>query len=182
MAVGVEDIHILQTHALEALVEAAEQVLPAAPLSIGAIPHVVASLGGDDQLVAVGGKVLGEILAKVQFSRPRGGTVVVGQVEVGDPQIEGGVQHLARRRKRIAIAKVVPEAQRESGQLQAALATAVVGHSVISIVMRCIHPCTLLHSSIRAMGPFRHRGREWIGAIATKSPSAPHGGGTNRIS
>ena len=57
-AVAVEDIHVFQAHALERLVEAGEQVLARAPLSIRASPHIIAGLGGDDEFIAVGGEIL----------------------------------------------------------------------------------------------------------------------------
>ena len=56
-AVRIEDVDVVEPHALEALVEAREQVLAAPPLAVGAGPHVVAGLGRDDQLVAVGAEV-----------------------------------------------------------------------------------------------------------------------------
>ena len=56
-AVGVEDVDVVEAHPREALVEAGQQVLARAPLAVRAGPHVVARLGGDDQLVAVGREV-----------------------------------------------------------------------------------------------------------------------------
>ena len=63
-AVAVEDVHIVQPHALEALVEAGDQVLARSPLAVGAGPHVVAGFAGDHQLVAVAAQVLGQDSAK----------------------------------------------------------------------------------------------------------------------
>ena len=56
-AVRVEDVDVVEPHALEALVEAREQVLARAPVAVRAGPHVVAGLGRDDELVAVGPQV-----------------------------------------------------------------------------------------------------------------------------
>ena len=50
-AVRVENVHIVHAHPLQALVEAGQQVLARSPLAIGAGPHVVTGLGGDDELV-----------------------------------------------------------------------------------------------------------------------------------
>ena len=57
-AVVVEDVHIVQAHALQALIQAGQQILPAAPLAIGPGPHLIARLGGDDQLVTVCAQIL----------------------------------------------------------------------------------------------------------------------------
>ena len=52
-AVRVEDVDVVEAQAPQALVEAREQVLARAPVAVRPGPHVVAGLGGDDQLVAV---------------------------------------------------------------------------------------------------------------------------------
>ena len=49
--VRVEDVHVVQAHAAKALVQARQQVLARAPVPVGPGPHVVAGLGGDDELV-----------------------------------------------------------------------------------------------------------------------------------
>ena len=52
-AVRVEDVDVVEPHALQALVEARQQVLARAPFPVRARPHVVAGLARDDQLVAI---------------------------------------------------------------------------------------------------------------------------------
>ncbi len=94
-AVRIEDIDIVETHALQALVAGGDQIFAAAPLAIGTRPHVVACLGGDDQLVAVWFEVLAEQLAEGSFGGAVGRAVIVGEVEMGDAEIEGGLAHLA---------------------------------------------------------------------------------------
>src|SRR5580693_6621135 len=66
-AVGVEDVHVLQAHPAQRLVQAGQQVLAGAPFAVRAGPHVVAGLGRDDQLVAVGPEVLPHDPAKINF-------------------------------------------------------------------------------------------------------------------
>ena len=57
-AVAVEDVDVVQPHPRQRLVERGEHVLPrAAALAVGPRPHVVAGLGRDHQLVAVGREV-----------------------------------------------------------------------------------------------------------------------------
>ena len=130
-AVVVEDIDIVKVHAPETLVEAGDQVFAAAPVAVGAGPHVVARLGGDDHLVAVGHEVALHVDAEAALGLAVGRAVVVGQVEVGDAVIERRAQDLALHAKRRDLAEVVPQAQRERGQQQAAPAAAPVGHRVV---------------------------------------------------
>ena len=129
--VMIEDVDVVEVHALQALVEAGDQVLAAAVVAVRALPHVVAGLGGDDQLVAVGLPVPQHVHAEVPLRLAVGRAVVVGQVEVGDAVIERRAQDLALHAKRRDLAEVVPQAQRERGQQQAAPAAAPVGHRVV---------------------------------------------------
>ncbi len=46
--------------------------------------------------------------------------VVVGQVEVGDAEVEGAAQDGALRVERAVAAEVVPEPERDAGQLEPA--------------------------------------------------------------
>jgi len=49
--------------------------------------------------------------AEGRFGGPRRGPVVVRQVEVGDPEIEGAQHHRARVAEAIDAAEVVPQSQ-----------------------------------------------------------------------
>jgi hypothetical protein len=51
-AMRIEDIDIVEAHALQALVTGRDEILAAAPFAIGTRPHVVTRLGRDDQLIA----------------------------------------------------------------------------------------------------------------------------------
>src|SRR5215472_16826670 len=55
--VRIEDVDVLEPHALEALIQTGEEILARAPLSVWAGPHAVPSLGRDDELIAVVGEV-----------------------------------------------------------------------------------------------------------------------------
>src|SRR5450756_1589405 len=106
--VGVEDIDVLEAQSTEALVEAGGQVLARAPVAIWSRPHVVAGLRGDDQLVPVAAQVRGEnsteVLLRGTVRRP----VVVGQVEMGDPQVEGPANHRSLAVDRPIVSEVLP--------------------------------------------------------------------------
>ena len=120
----------------EALVEAAEQVLARAPLAVRAGPHVVPGLGRDHQLVAVGLEVLGEDPAEVDLGAPVRRPVVVGEVEVGDPEVERAAQDRAAGRQRPVVAEVLPQAERDRRQLQAAAPAAAVLASLVAVGRR----------------------------------------------
>src|SRR5208282_764301 len=96
-------------------------------------PHAPAGLGADDQLVAMGPEIEAQNLAEVLFRTPRRRAVVVGQVEVGDAQVEGAQHHRTAVLEDIDAAEVVPQAQGDGGQANAAAATAAVLHGVVAL-------------------------------------------------
>ncbi|MNH38209.1 hypothetical protein D3C79_992050 [compost metagenome] len=83
----IEDIHIFQPHALQALVQAGDQILFRTPVAVRARPHGVTGLRGDDQLIAPGFQVCAEDAAKVFLGGAGGRAIVIGQIEVGDAVI-----------------------------------------------------------------------------------------------
>ncbi|MNW64959.1 hypothetical protein D3C74_432910 [compost metagenome] len=102
------NIHIVQPHPFQALVEAGNEVFLRTPFAIRAWPHVVAGFAGDDQLVAVSGEIFSQNLSKGFLGGPGRRTVVVGQIEVGNPQVKGPSDHGAAVLKHIIAAKVMP--------------------------------------------------------------------------
>ena len=92
--VGVEEVHVIEVHPFQALVQARHQVFAGAPFAVGTGPHVIARLGGDEQLVAEGGEGLAHDHPERFLGRPVGRTVVVGEVEVDDAVVEGVMGHL----------------------------------------------------------------------------------------
>ena len=132
-AMRVEDVDVVQAHALQALVEARGEVLARAPLAVRTGPHVVAGLGRDDQLVAVGLEVLGEDAAEVRFSRAVGRAVVVREVDVGDAEVERAADDRALVLDRRVVAETVPQPEADRGELDAAAPAAAVGHRVVAI-------------------------------------------------
>ena len=71
--VRVEDVDVVEPHPRQALVERGEQVLARAPLAVRPGPHVVAGLGRDHELVAVGAEVLAHVAAEVGLGGAGGG-------------------------------------------------------------------------------------------------------------
>ena len=132
--VRIEDVDVIQAQALEALVQAGQDVFArAATLAIGPGPHVPAGLAGDDEFVAIGGEVFTQQPTEIDLGAAIGRPVIIGQVEVIDAQIEGGTQQGALTIQRRGVAKVVPEAQRQRRQHETAATHAAVRNTVIAI-------------------------------------------------
>ena len=131
VAVRVEEVDVVQLHAAEALVEAGHEALARAPVAVGAGPHLVARLGRDEQLVAVGAQRVVEDAAERLLGAARRRAVVVGQVEVGHAVVEGVVHEGAARGVGRRVAEVFPQSEREGGQQDAALPRAAVGHGAV---------------------------------------------------
>ena len=132
-AVAVKNIHVIQPHALERLVEAGQHILARAPFAIRTGPHIVAGLGGDDEFIAVGGEILPQQPAKGFLGRTGRRAVVVGQVEMRDAVVEGIPGDGAAVLEHVQAAEVVPPAQRDGWQFQSAAPCAVVLHAIVTI-------------------------------------------------
>ncbi|OPZ49786.1 MAG: hypothetical protein BWY91_02983 [bacterium ADurb.BinA028] len=133
-AVAVEDVDVVDPHPLQRLIQRGQEVFAgAAALPVGPGPHVVAGFGRQDQLVPVGPQIAPEDRAKVALGAAVGRPVVVGQVEVRDTQVEGSAQDRLLALQRDVVTKVVPQAQRDRRQDEAAAATAAHRHPVVAI-------------------------------------------------
>ena len=132
--VRIEDVDIVQPHALQALVQTGQHVLArTTALTIGTRPHLPAGLGGDDQLVPVTLEILAQQTAEIDLRTAKGRTIVVGQVEVVDAQIKRGAQQRTLAGQRRAVAKVMPQPQRQGRQHQPAAPHAAVGHGLVAM-------------------------------------------------
>ena len=80
------------------------------------------------------GEVLGQDPADVALGRPVRRAVVVGQVEVADPEVEGPAHDRSLRLDRLVVAEVVPEPQRHGGEQEPAAPAAAVGLDVVAVV------------------------------------------------
>ncbi len=69
----IENVHVLQAEALQALVEAGEDVFARAPVAVRTVPHCVAGFRRNDEFVAMRGEVVPEETAKVISAEPGGG-------------------------------------------------------------------------------------------------------------
>src|ERR1700722_3302543 len=131
-AVRIEDVDIVEAHALETLIEAREQVFAAAPFAVRPRPHVVAGLGGDDEFVAKASEVAAQDVAEGKLGGAWRWPIIVGEVEMADAKIERPPAYCAHRIGGLVEAEIVPQAQRYRWQFQPAAAAAVVNHFVVA--------------------------------------------------
>jgi hypothetical protein len=103
---------MVEPHALEALIEAGEQILARAPFAVGAGPHIVAGLSRDHELVAIGVEIRTEDTTEILFGRAVWRAVIVGEVEMGDAPVEGATQNGALRLERVDAAEILPQPER----------------------------------------------------------------------
>ena len=159
--VGVEDVDVLEPEPLEAGVEAAQQVLARTSVAVRAGPHVVAGLGGHDQLVSVRGQITVQNLAGVGLGRPVGRPVVVGQIEMGDPEVEGPGQHGPDLVRGSGVAEILPQAERDHRKFETAATASAVGHPVIAVCGCAVghgqNLTGIAHLRARSTGPSRHQ-------------------------
>ena len=80
-AVVVENVHVVEVHPLQGLVDGGDEVFPGSVVAVGSLPHVVSRLGGDDQLIPVGTPVRVHMLSEVPLRLPVGRAVVVREIE-----------------------------------------------------------------------------------------------------
>ena len=114
----VEDVHIVKSHAAQARIQAGNQILAAAAAAVRAVPHVIARLGADDQLVAVGVQILAQDVPEVLFGAARCGAVIVGEVKMRDAVVKCHKAHLARVVVGVDRTEVLPQTEADARQFQ----------------------------------------------------------------
>src|SRR5688572_15565415 len=140
--VMVEDVDVLELHPRETLIEAGEQIFSRAVIAVRALPHAPAGLRRDDQLVAMVGEVAPQNPPERLLGRPRLRSVVVREIEVRDAEIECAQDHGARLVRRVDAPEVVPQTERDRGELQSAAAAPSVRHPIVACRAGCRHPVT----------------------------------------
>ena len=128
----IEDVHIVQMHSLQALVNAGHQIFSASEIPVGSRPHIVSGLGRDDQFIPVRTPVHIHMTAEIPLRFAVGRSIIVGQVKMRDALIKRRAENLLLRGERRNVPKVVPQSQRKGRQLQAAVSAASVFHLIIS--------------------------------------------------
>jgi hypothetical protein len=133
VVVVVEDVDVVKSEAPQALIETCDQVFPRAEVAVGPRPHVPTGLGRDDELVAVVVQVLAEDPSEVGLGAAVRGSVVVGQVEMGDAQVEGPAHDGALGVEGPVVTEVLPQPERHGRRQEAAAPTTAVGRGPVAI-------------------------------------------------
>ena len=134
--VGIEDIDVVQPHALQALVAGSDQIFAAAPFTVRTGPHVVTRLGRDNHLVAIASEIRLQNFSEGGFGAAGRRAVIVREIEMGDAEIESATAYGLFGLVRRVVAEIVPEPERNRRQFQAGLAAVIVFHGCISVFGR----------------------------------------------
>ena len=131
MGVGVEtvtikQIHVVEVHTLEALVETRHQILARAPLTIGTRPHIVSRLCGDKELVAIWAEVIHHKATECLLSSAEGWAVVICKVEVRNAVVESVVSNGSATLIGVYATEVMPEAEAHLWQQHTTATTTLV--------------------------------------------------------
>ena len=149
----IEDVHIIQSHAFEALIAAGDEIFPGTPFSVGSVPHEESGFAGDDEFIAVRRQIRCHDATEIFFSGTGNRTVVVGEVEVGDSEVERGFHHGGAVFQHVDRAEVLPQTERDRRKQDAASAAAPVCHFRIAFFRCKIHNAPpdkfLLYCSIK---------------------------------
>ena len=131
-SVMVEDIHIIQSHALQALIQAGHEILFAAPVAVRSGPHIITGFRGNDQFISIPSQSFCKDPSKIFLRTARLRSIVVCQIKMCDPVVKCRKAHLSHIFIHTGISEIVPEAQRYFRQHQSAVAAAVVFHGFVT--------------------------------------------------
>src|SRR5260370_13081906 len=110
--VRIKDVHIVEAHPDQALVETGDQIFPRTPLTVGTGPHVVACFGRDNHFVAISSEIGIKNESEGSFSGALRRAVIVCQIKVGDAEVEGTPEDRLTVGYRVSGAKILPKAER----------------------------------------------------------------------
>ena len=96
------NIYIIESQSLQALIQAGNQVLAAAPVTVRSLPHIVTGLGADQ--------------TEVFFGTSRFRSVIVGKIKMSDAMIKSGKAELFHIVVRREISKIMPQSKRDGGK------------------------------------------------------------------
>ena len=131
----VEQVHVVDFHAFQALVQARHQIFAAAPVAVRSRPHVVAGLARDEELVAIRSEILVHQSAHGLLGRAIHRSVIVSQVEVGNAMVESIMRNLATALVGVHTTEVVPESQTHLRQQHTRAPAALKLHPIIVAVL-----------------------------------------------
>ena len=129
--VMIKNVHVIQSHPAQRLVERRQHIFPRAPVAIRPGPHVVTGLCGNNQLIPIRREVKLQQTAKRLLRRTVGRAVIISQVEMGDAQVKRAARDGPAVFKRIGAAKVVPQSERKQRQIESGFSAAAVERGVV---------------------------------------------------
>src|SRR5215218_7307035 len=92
----------------------------------------------NDQFVAEPPEVGAKDLAEIGFGTAVRRTIVVGEIEMRDAEVESRPQKIALDFGGRRSTKIVPQAERQDRQLEAAPATVAILHFAVTVRFRCV--------------------------------------------
>ena len=107
-SVMVEDIHIIQSHALQALIQAGYQILFAAPVAIRAGPHIITGFRGNDQFISIPSQSFCKDPSKIFLRTARYRSIIVCQIKMCNAMVKCCVAHVLHIIKIPIGAEIVP--------------------------------------------------------------------------
>ena len=112
----IENVHILEPHAVQARLQGSQHILARAAHPIGPWPHIPSRFRRDHQLISVIAKILAQNLPEVLLGRPIRWPIVVRQVEVRYAPIERSPDRRPAGLESVDAAEVLPQPQRDRRQ------------------------------------------------------------------
>src|SRR5262245_49681453 len=152
-SVSVEDVHVVKTEPPQTVVNGGNQILLRGADPVRPGPHLVASLGGDHELVAESPKVLPQDFTESVFGTSSRWSVHVGEVEMCHTSVEGSSDDRTARLDGTLAAEVLPGPQGHRRQHQAALPAPAKSDDIPLFIWDVSHRLFLTVSSLQPPMP-----------------------------
>ena len=107
-SVMVEDIHIIQSHALQALIQAGHEILFAAPVAVRSGPHIITGFRGNDQFISIPSQSFCKDPSKIFLRTARYRSIIVCQIKMCNAMVKCCVAHVLHIIKIPIGAEIVP--------------------------------------------------------------------------
>ena len=122
----IKDVYIIQSHSLQALIQACQQILSASPVPVRAIPHQISRFCTDHHLVSVSTHFFPEDSAEVFLCASIYRTVIICQIKMCDSVIKCGKAHLFHILIIIYTTEIMPETKCDRRKHQTAFTAMAV--------------------------------------------------------
>ena len=153
-SVMIEYIYIIQSHTLQALIQAGYQILFAAPVAVRSGPHIITGFRRNHQFITIPSQSFCKDPSKILLSTARYRSIIICQIKMCNAMIKCCMAHVLHIVKIAVGAEIMPQSQRNCRKQQSADAAAVVFHFFISFFICLIHlntsvfPCFLYYKFI----------------------------------